>query len=96
MHPGIQKKAQAAVDKVVGKDRIPEVADKESLPYITAIMKEIFRWHNILPLSKLLYDAVDVTRLTFYPQCLIASPRTTSIEATMYLLGLQCWSMFGK
>jgi cytochrome P450 len=44
MHPETQKKAQAEIDAVVGKDRLPDFSDRASLHYINAIMKEIFRW----------------------------------------------------
>lgn len=53
MYPDKQKKAQEAIDKVIGRDRIPEVADRDSLPYVGAILKEIFRWRPVLPLSEL-------------------------------------------
>ena len=44
MFPEVQKKAQAEIDAVVGKNRLPDFNDRESLPYIAALMKEIFRW----------------------------------------------------
>jgi cytochrome P450 len=44
MYPEIQKKAQAEIDAVVGKDRLPNFSDRASLPYVGAIMKEILRW----------------------------------------------------
>ena len=42
-YPDIQKKAQAEVDKVVGSSRMPEVSDMDSLPYVTALIKEVAR-----------------------------------------------------
>lgn len=50
LHPEIQKRAQAELDAVVG-DRLPTFADKDDLPYVTAIMKEVFRWIPVLPLA---------------------------------------------
>lgn len=52
-NPSLQKKAQAAVDEVVGHDRLPEFSDRDSIPYIDAIVKEVLRWHPVLPLGKL-------------------------------------------
>jgi cytochrome P450 len=49
-HPDIQRKAQAELDKVVGRGRLPEFEDKNSLPYIDALYKEVLRWHPIVPL----------------------------------------------
>lgn len=44
LHPEVQAKAQAEIDKVIGNERLPRVEDRESLPYIMAVMKEVFRW----------------------------------------------------
>jgi cytochrome P450 len=51
-HPDVLKKAQAEIDAVVGLDRLPEFSDLDSLPYITAIVKETLRWRDILPIGK--------------------------------------------
>jgi cytochrome P450 len=50
LHPEAQKRAQAELDTVLG-DRLPTFADKDDLPYVTAIMKEVFRWIPVLPLA---------------------------------------------
>nr|VWO99511.1 N/A [Ganoderma boninense] len=50
-HPQVLKKAQAELDAVVGPDRLPEFEDRESLPYIRALMKELFRWRVSGPLG---------------------------------------------
>lgn len=44
-YPEVEKKAQAEIDRVIGKDRLPEIADRESLPYVWAVLQEAFRWH---------------------------------------------------
>ncbi|KAL7277161.1 hypothetical protein ACG7TL_009007 [Trametes sanguinea] len=51
LHPEVQKRAHAELDSVVGPDRLPEHADRASLPYIDAIIKETLRWHNVAPLG---------------------------------------------
>ncbi len=33
LHPGVLKKAQTEIDRVVGCDRLPELSDKPALPY---------------------------------------------------------------
>lgn len=43
LHSEVQATAQKELDRVVGRGRLPELKDQESLPYITAIMKEVFR-----------------------------------------------------
>ncbi len=50
LHPEAQKRAQAELDAVLG-DRLPTFADKDDLPYVTAVMKEVFRWIPVLPLA---------------------------------------------
>ncbi|KAI9037331.1 cytochrome P450 [Aspergillus affinis] len=44
--PEVQKKAQAELDRVVGRDRLPTIDDEKSLPYCRAIIKEVERVHN--------------------------------------------------
>jgi len=45
LYPDVYKKAQAEMDRVIGRDRLPELSDRDSLPYLEAIVLEIFRWH---------------------------------------------------
>lgn len=51
LFPEVQRKAQAEIDRVVGPDRLPSFQDRESLPYINAMVKEILRWHPVLPMG---------------------------------------------
>ena len=36
LNPNVVKKAQEELDRVVGKDHLPEFSDKDDLPYINA------------------------------------------------------------
>ncbi|KAH8773615.1 cytochrome P450 [Diaporthe sp. PMI_573] len=45
-YPEIQRLAQADLDRVVGRDRLPAVEDEKNLPFCHAIVKEIERCHN--------------------------------------------------
>ncbi|KAF2178916.1 cytochrome P450 [Zopfia rhizophila CBS 207.26] len=47
----VQKKAQEELDRVIGGNRLPVAADKDSLPYIHAVMLETHRWHPVLPMG---------------------------------------------
>ena len=40
-YPEIQRKAQAELDRVVGRNRLPSVEDEKDLPYCHAIIKEV-------------------------------------------------------
>ncbi|KAF9449669.1 cytochrome P450 [Macrolepiota fuliginosa MF-IS2] len=48
-YPDIQHRAQREVDSIVGHDRLPDVSDLERLPFVSAVLKEVFRWHSISP-----------------------------------------------
>ncbi|KAG2135029.1 cytochrome P450 [Suillus cothurnatus] len=51
LHPDVQKRAQAEIDSVVGRDRLPTFEDRASLPYIDALLRETFRWQPVVPLG---------------------------------------------
>ncbi|KAI0069315.1 cytochrome P450 [Artomyces pyxidatus] len=50
-YPDIQKKAQAELDAVTGRARLPDYSDRARLPYIDAICKELVRWRLVTPLG---------------------------------------------
>ena len=50
-HPEVQKKAQKDLDAVLGGVRLPEFSDFDKLPYISAIVNEVFRWHAVTPFA---------------------------------------------
>lgn len=56
-NPEAQKKAQAEIDSVVQAGHLPDFDDQDSLPYVTAIVKETLRWRDVTPIgtSLLLY-----------------------------------------
>ena len=43
-YPDVMKKAQNEVDSVIGPSRMPEFSDMESLPYVSALIKEVARY----------------------------------------------------
>ena len=51
LFPKVQRKAQEEIDRVVGNDRFPSVEDRKRLPYIDAIVREVLRWHPVVPLG---------------------------------------------
>ena len=51
LYTNIQKTAQAELDAVVGPHRFPEFRDRENLPYVNALVKEILRWNPVTPLG---------------------------------------------
>lgn len=51
LYPDVQQKAQAELDSVVGSDRLPSFEDRERLPYLAALVSEVFRWIPVAPLG---------------------------------------------
>ena len=52
LHPEVQKRAQAELDTHLGSgERLPNFSDKDQLPYVAALVKEVLRWIPVLPLA---------------------------------------------
>ncbi|KAF9078787.1 cytochrome P450 2 Le.CYP2 [Rhodocollybia butyracea] len=50
-YPDVQSKGRAEIDRVIGRDRLPTFEDRQSLPYVESIYREIMRIHPPLPLG---------------------------------------------
>ncbi|KAF8676139.1 cytochrome P450 [Rhizoctonia solani] len=50
-HPKVQEAAQDEIDRIVGPNRLPNFTDRDSLPYIEAIYKEVLRWQPLAPIG---------------------------------------------
>ncbi|KAI0027158.1 cytochrome P450 [Vararia minispora EC-137] len=75
MYPDVQHKAQEEVDCVIGSERLPTLADRDNLPYINAMAKELFRWSPTVPMSiphRLTED--DIYNNHFLPKGTIVIP----------------------
>lgn len=58
LNPTVQTRAQAELDVVIGPSddtdmRLPTFTDREQLPYVNAIVKEVLRWNPSVPLGEL-------------------------------------------
>ncbi|KAF5343037.1 hypothetical protein D9758_011154 [Tetrapyrgos nigripes] len=51
LYPNVMKRAQAEIDAIVGRDRLSTFEDRDHLPYIRAIVKEVLRWRPGVPLG---------------------------------------------
>ena len=51
-YPEVQKKCQEELDRVIGRSRMPTLADRDSLPYICATLREAIRWRPVIPLGE--------------------------------------------
>lgn len=48
LNPQAQKKAQAELDTVIGAGGLPAFQDRQNLPYIEAVLKEVLRWNAVV------------------------------------------------
>lgn len=44
LYPHELKKAQDEIDRVLGRNRLPNIDDRPSLPYLECVLKEVVRW----------------------------------------------------
>ena len=51
LNPDVMKKAQEELDRVVGKEDLPDFSDEGSLPYIDAVVRELLRWNPPGPIG---------------------------------------------
>ncbi|KAI0258893.1 cytochrome P450 [Gloeopeniophorella convolvens] len=77
-YPEVQRKAQAEIDKVVGKSRLPDFSDQDALPYVNAVLKEALRWHPVFPLGMCVISAYELV----YYGCISAIPHGTTQNDT--------------
>ncbi|KNZ74378.1 O-methylsterigmatocystin oxidoreductase [Termitomyces sp. J132] len=59
LHPEVMRRAQQEIDDVVGPDRLPNFKDRSSLPYVEAVMSEVWRWGVPTPLNLPHYTSQD-------------------------------------
>ncbi|KAI1790037.1 cytochrome P450, partial [Ganoderma leucocontextum] len=51
LRPDVQENAQQEIDAVIGRKRMPTFSDRVRLPYINAVVTELFRWAPPIPLT---------------------------------------------
>jgi cytochrome P450 len=77
--PEVQRRAQAELDAVVGRDRLPTFDDAPRLPYVRAIIEEALPWRPSVPLGV----AHAATEDDWYESMFI--PKGTAIVIAPYL-----------
>ncbi len=60
-YPEEMKKAQAEIDEVVGRSRLPTLSDKPNMPYIEAFIAELTRCANVAPFAVQHSNNVETT-----------------------------------
>jgi hypothetical protein len=74
LHPLVQTRAQAELDAVIGSPgdtdiRLPTFTDRERLPYVNAIVKEVLRWNPSVPLGEFTVNCRSAERLLDIGKC---------------------------
>ncbi|KAF9262292.1 cytochrome P450 [Marasmius fiardii PR-910] len=86
LNPECQRRAYEEIISVVGQDRLPDLRDRDSLPYLESVMQETFRWHTVTPLvpHRLIED--DVYNGMFIPEdtLVLANARSMSRNEAVY------------
>ena len=47
----MMRKAQAELDAITGRDRLPTFEDRSRLSFVDAVCKEVLRWQPVTPLG---------------------------------------------
>nr|AAH16446.1 Cyp2j13 protein [Mus musculus] len=66
LYPEVQENVQAEIDRVIGQSKHPSLADRDSMPYTNAVVHEILRMGNSVPLNIPREVAVDTTLAGFH------------------------------
>uniref|UniRef100_A0A8C8SV56 Cytochrome P450 2J2-like n=1 Tax=Pelusios castaneus TaxID=367368 RepID=A0A8C8SV56_9SAUR len=79
-YPKIQERVQKEIDTVIGQSRQPMMDDKENMPYTSAVLNEVQRMGNVVPINVPRMATADTTLAGFYvPKGTSLIPSLTSI-----------------
>ncbi|CAG7691931.1 unnamed protein product [Allacma fusca] len=71
--PHVQAKVQEEIDSVIGRDRLPNIADKISMPYTEATTWEIMRCTCLVPIAirTALRDGLQINGVTLKKETMV-------------------------
>ncbi|XP_075792217.1 cytochrome P450 2J2-like [Pelodiscus sinensis] len=79
-NPEIQERVQAEIDTVIGQSRQPALEDRDNMPYTNAVVHEVQRISNIVPLNGIRMATRDTTLAGYQvPKGTALIPNLTSV-----------------
>jgi len=86
LYPDVQARARAELNQVVKHDKIPSLHDRDSLPYLEAVLREVLRWSPVVPLGQSLVNRFCVCITERLEQdCHTQHLKMMSTTGTLYL-----------
>ncbi|CAG2117313.1 unnamed protein product [Medioppia subpectinata] len=79
-YPQIQQHIQKEIDEVIGKERSPNFADRNQMPYLQAFMYEVWRFRTLTPINLPRYASKDMVISGF------KIPKDTQIMANFWAI----------
>ncbi|XP_067391508.1 cytochrome P450 2J2-like isoform X2 [Emydura macquarii macquarii] len=80
IYPDVQERVQAEIDRVIGQSRQPGMDDRDNMPYTNAVIHEVQRISNIVPLNAPRMSTSDTTLAGFHvPKGTFLIPNLTSV-----------------
>jgi len=78
-HPDIQRKVQAEIDEVIGRERSPALEDRLNMPYTEATLQEVHRRGSVAWLNAPHSNSTEATKILGFH-----IPKQTMIIANLY------------
>ncbi|KAJ6533014.1 cytochrome P450 [Mycena capillaripes] len=80
LYPEVQQKAQNSLDAVLEGSRLPDFNDFADLPYLSAVVNEVLRWHPVTPFAIYHVSTEDDTYMGYHiPKGAMMIPNTWAI-----------------
>uniref|UniRef100_A0A8C8VZ56 Cytochrome P450 n=1 Tax=Peromyscus maniculatus bairdii TaxID=230844 RepID=A0A8C8VZ56_PERMB len=67
LHPDVQSRIHQEIDEVIGQGQHPEMADQASMPYTNAVIHEVQRFADIVPVNIPHMTSRDIEGTTLIP-----------------------------